>query len=139
MALVLSLQTASDTGQPIIQKMPKELRVRFIVTPSGNYSTGGDTLDLTTLFALAAGAPGASIPSAALPSEVRIWSARPAANPQTATYDYQFAPGTTLKNGTMQVFTGAAAQSGFAELAAAAYPAGVTGDTINGEACFPIP
>jgi hypothetical protein len=139
MSLAIAIQTSSDNAQPLIEKTPKLLRVRGIITPSGNYAAGGDTLDLTTIFALAAGAPGASLPTAALPVEVRIWSACPAATPQTHQYQYGFAPGTTLKNGTMQVFTGAAAQTALTELSAGAYPAGVTGDVILFEACFPVP
>lgn len=125
-------------GQPGIEKSAKFLHLFFQITASGNYATGGDTLDLTALFGTA-GLPGYSYPTASLPEKVEILSANPTATPQTNTFVYQYVPGTTLANGKFQVFTGAAAQTGLTELSAGAYPAGVTGDTIEAELTIPVP
>ena len=104
------------------------------------YVPGGDTLDLTQIYALASTAPGWNLPTIDLPLRVVIVSQRPkgAANNGNL-YLYEFAPGTTLQNGAMQVFTGAAAQTAPTELSAGNYPAGVTTDTIQAEAWFFMP
>lgn len=70
------------------------------------------------------------------PVSVRVFSKQPAGSGATALYVYNFNPGTTMANGKLQVFTGAAAQSGLAELADGAVPAGVSGDVIGFEAWF---
>ena len=44
-----------------------------------------------------------------------------------------------LNNGTMQVFTGAAAQAALTEMTAGNYVANVLNDTIIGEAFFAVP
>lgn len=74
------------------------------------------------------------IKSNEVPLKVSVFSAKAAGG--TALYVYSFAPGTTLANGKLQVFTGAAAQSALAELADGAVPAGVSGDTIVFDAWF---
>lgn len=127
-------------GQPLIEKGPKMLRlyVQLTLTNAVNYVTGGDTLDLTALFGTA-GLPGYSFPTASLPEKVEFQSVLPTSTPQTNTFLYQYVPGTTLANGKIQVFTGAAAQTGFTELSAGAYPAGVLADIIEGEIFIPIP
>lgn len=132
----LALRTASATGIVIGPEVgQKTFRVYFQFTLLGTYPTAGDTFDLGTLFALTAGGPGASFPTGSLPDDVRFRSVKtPGA---TALFEYHWAPGTTLANGKIQVFTGAAAQSGLAELSAGAYPAGVLADLIRGEAVFP--
>lgn len=132
----LAQQTASNTGQPIgIEDNHKTLRVWFTFKLTGNYPLHGDPLDLTLLFATTAGGPGASLPTGSLPIKVEFQSVL--SGGQTAAYIYQYSPGTTLANGTVQLFTGAAAQSGLTEFTAGAYPAGVLADTIQGEAIFP--
>lgn len=94
-----------------------------IAVAAGDYSTAGNTLDLS----------GLGVPSGVVPY-VRIWSKL---TPGAANlFIYSFAPGTTTANGKMQVFTGAAAQTALTELSAGAMPAGVTGDTIAFEAIF---
>ena len=137
MPLAVALQTVPETGQPVVERNQQTLRVFFKVTPSGDYPTGGDPLDLTQLFG-AGGIPGLTLPTRSLPLKVTLISAKPAAAPQTNMFVYNFAPGTTLSNGTMQVMTGAAAQTALTELSAGAYPAGVLADTILGEAVYPI-
>lgn len=132
----LALQTASSTGQPIgIEEGQKTFRVFFTFKLTGSYVAAGDTFDLTQLFALTAGGPGSSLTTGSLPIKVELQSIQsPGA---TNLFIYSFAPGTTLLNGKVQVFTGAAAQTALTELSAGAYPAGVTGDTIEGEVVFP--
>ena len=84
--------------------------------------------------------PGQVLPTFELPAKVEIQSVRPkgAANSGNL-FIYNYAPSTTLQNGTMQVFTGAAAQTALTELSAGNYPAGVTTDTIQGEGIFVQP
>jgi hypothetical protein len=137
--LTIAPQISSQTGQPLISKEGRIWKIRGIVTPTnvnsaGNanpYVAGGDLLDITTIMATLL---GQLLPTFDLPSLVEVISARPTAaaggSNNSALFQYGYAPGTTLKNGTLQVFTGAAAQSGLAELAAGNYPAGVLTDTI---------
>jgi len=93
----------------------------FGVVASGNYATGGDTLNFQ----------GVS------PLLVSPFQALQAAISGIAGFIYQFVQGTTQANAKMMVRTGAAAQAALTELNAGAYPAGVTGDTITGVASFP--
>jgi hypothetical protein len=146
--LAVALLASSQTNQQVVEKTPKLLHVLFTITPTnvdsaGNanpYVAGGDTLDLTQLFSLTSGAPGQVLPTFDLPVLVRILSARgKLATGYAGQFDYQFAPGTALNNGTMQIFTGAAAQSPMTELTAGNYPANVLNDTIIGEALFIVP
>jgi hypothetical protein len=146
--LTAEILASSSMLQPLQWKEGKIFKVLFTITPTnvnsaGNanpYVAGGDTLDLTQLVNLAGGAPGATLPTFELPAKVVIMSARPSgATGFAGLYEYQYAPGTTLKNGTMQIFTGAAAQSPLTELTAGNYPANVLNDTIIGEAYFVMP
>lgn len=131
----LRLRTSPNTSQPLSPEAhAKTFRVYFSFTLIGAYPTAGDPIDLTQLFNGTAAPPGFSLP-AALPEKVELQSVKtPGA---AALFLYQYVPGATLANGTVQTFTGAAAQSGLAELAAGNYPAGVLADTIEGEAIFP--
>ena len=140
MALSVKLQTSSQTGQPLWWKEGKIFKVLFIIAATVNYAAGGDVLDLTQLFNLASSAPGQNIPTFDLPVKVEIQSARLSGGANNANlFTYGYAPGTTLANGTMQVFTGAAAQTGLTELTAGAYPAGVLTDVIQAEVYFLVP
>jgi len=144
--LSVKLQTSSQMLQPIIRREGKLFKVNFVVTPTnvnspGNanpYVAGGDLLDLTQLFNLLSSSPGQVLPSFEFPLEVRLRS-QPNAPGPAALYVYRFCVGTALNNGTMQVLTGAAAQSGLTELAAGNYPAGVLADVIVGTAEFLMP
>lgn len=102
----------------------KEIKVYGTIVASGNYPTGGDTLNLlSATYNLGQGPPASS--------RVPIMGIILSVKANTAEFQYLYIAGTTQANGVMQIYTGAAAQSGLAELSAGAYPAGVTGDTIN--------
>lgn len=141
--LSVKIQQSSQTEQALQWKEGKMFKVLFTITPTnvnspGNanpYVAGGDTLDLTQLFSLLSTSPGQLLPTFELSGKVEIQSNPPAPGPSTM-FQYRYCPGTTLSNGTMQVITGAAAQSGLAELAAGNYPAAVLADVIQGEAYF---
>ena len=144
--LTLEILQSSSMKQPLQWKEGKIFKVLFTITPTnvdsaGNanpYVAGGDTLDLTQLVNLAGGAPGATLPTFESVARVVIQS-QPAAPGAASCYEYRYCSGSALNNGTMQVFTGAAAQSGFTELAAGNYPAAVLADVIVGEAYFVMP
>lgn len=129
-------QTSSATGQPIgFDESQKTLHLWVTFKLTGSYPTGGDPFDITQFFTATAGGPGASIPTGALPLKVEFTSQKPTA--QTNLYVYNYLPGTTLANGTIQVYTGAAAQTGLTELSAGAYAAGILADVIQAEIVFP--
>lgn len=135
MSASAGLQAASGTGQPTVNKPvgSKTITAYFLLTLAGVYATGGDTLDLAAAF----NSPGMSLPVASLPLIVKIRSIKPTSSAQTNLFEYNYVPGTTLQNGKVQVFTGAAAQTALTELSAGAYPAGVLADVIEIEAVFP--
>jgi|SRR5579871_6411811 len=146
--LTVKVQTSSSMLQPLIWKTGKMFHVLFTITPTNvntgtnanPYVAGGDTLDLTGLVGLLGGLPGETLPTFELVAKVEINSARLAnATGFAGLYLYQYSPGTTLQNGTMQIFTGAAAQSPLTELTAGNYPANVLNDVIQGEALFVMP
>ena len=116
-----------------ITKSHNTFRMIGKVVASGNYPTGGDPFDFTKITYPIGQGP---LPVTGAPTAVEIYSQKTAASPQTNEMIYSFAPGTTQANGTMQVFTGAAAQTALTELSAGAYPAGVTSDVIVFEAIF---
>ena len=117
-----------------INKIQRDFIVRGTIALSGNYPTGGDTLNFfTAQFRL--GVDG--IKSSFAPSSLFIWSNQAQGAGTTSQYWYRGLIGTTAANCAIQVITGAAAQSGGAEFSAGAYPAGVTGDVIAFEAFFP--
>jgi len=144
--LSIKLQVSSQMAQPIIRREGKIFKVNFIITPTnvnspgnGNpYVAGGDTLDMTQLFNLLSSSPGQVLPSFETPIEVRLRS-QPNAPGPAAEFKYRFCQGATLQTCTMQVLTGAAAQSGLTELSAGNYPAGVLADVIVGTAEFLMP
>ena len=97
----------------------KKIWVVATVVLSGNYVSGGDTLNLAGI------APGV----AKLPIMSDIQSL--ASTAAQALNTYTFVPGATLATCKMRCFIGAAA-----ELAAGAYPAAATGDTIQLQLTF---
>lgn len=146
--LSVKLQPSSSMGQPLYWKTGKIFHVLFTITATnvntpGNanpYVAGGDTLDLTQLFSLLSSAPGNSLPTFETVAKCEVASFRPAGGASSANlFLYSFAPGTTLANGTLQVYTGAAAQTAPTELSAGNYPAGVLNDVIQGELMVVMP
>ena len=148
--LSVKLQASSQMGQPIFWKEGKIFKVLFTITPTnvnspGNanpYVAGGDTLDLTQLFNLLSSAPGQSLPTFEAVVKIEIQSNRPkggAGNGFLFFYEYAPDPAGSLSAGSLQVFSGAAAGPGLAELAAGNYPANVLNDVIQAEAYFFVP
>lgn len=81
------------------------------LTFSGSYTTGGDTLDFTPVMGL--------LPTSQAPVQVAAWS-------QGGTpFAYVPIQGSSFNNWKLKIF-----QAGGAEIAAGAYPAGVTGDIV---------
>lgn len=91
------------------------------------YSTGGNTMSFAGFD---------KIKSNEVPLMVRVKSAPAAGSGAANEFVYTFLPGTTMANGKLQIFTGAAAQTALTELSAGAVPSGVSGDTIVFEAWF---
>lgn len=87
--------------------------VIFSVVASANYAATGDTLNFNDQ----------KIKSRQIPDFVSIRG--------NNGYTYEYVRGTTIANGKMKVSTTANT-----ELAAGAYPAGITGDAIRGLAVF---
>ncbi len=115
--------TGSDKTQKII-------RAYFKVTVTvGNYTTGGIPLSLAPVVQ---GLP-VSIKGLIF---VHVESQQPAATVNTKAFYYQFCKGTTIANGTLQVY-GQTTSAGLTELTGGgATPSGVTGDIILGWADF---
>ena len=102
--------------------------VRGTLKFSGNYATHGDTLSFANVY---------GIQSRSVPLRVFVYEA-PAAGTSPSGYVYIFCPGTTNANGKLTVFTtGTASGDALNELAAGAYPAGITGAAVKFEAVFP--
>ena len=109
-----------------------DIGVKFVyvfgtITLSSNYATGGDTLDFTAMTkpigcpGIPASEHGSGIP---LPTTVSIYGKNG--------YGLGYVPGTTAANGKVKITT-----ASNTELAAGAYPAGLTGDVIYFQATFP--
>ena len=110
MALAINI-TSIETGE-------HSLYVFGTLTPSGNYSTGGDTLDFTTV----ASQIGAS------QAPLQVWVGGTTGD----AYAFVRAGSPTLANGKVKVNT-----ASNTELASGAYPARITGDAnIQIEAAF---
>jgi hypothetical protein len=108
MALAFTLVDTWDDGQRI--------HVAGTVAPSGSYTTGGDTLDLSQYPIVAATQP---------PIHGTAWM------DGLSGYDFVFSPGSAMNNGTVKVFQQAASSGAFAELAAGSYPGAIISDTIT--------
>lgn len=81
-----------------------------IAVAAGDYATGGNTLNLSTIGLNTSRPPSISA--------VDVFT-------RTSIYTYFYIPGTTLANGKLTVYDG-----GQVQLSAAATPAGVVADTI---------
>jgi hypothetical protein len=108
MALAFSLVDTWDDG--------KRIHVCGTVAASGNYTTGGDTLDLSEFPVVASTQP---------PTLGTGWM------DGLAGYDYVFSPGAAMNANKVKIFQQAATAGAFPELAAGAHPGAVTGDTIT--------
>jgi len=108
MALTFTLVDTWDDG--------KRVHVTGTIAASGNYTTGGDTLDLSQAPLIA---------STRAPIQGSAWM------DGLAGYDYVFTPGPAMSNGKVKIFAQGAAAGAFPELAAGAYPAAITADTIT--------
>ena len=94
----------------------KQVYVAGIVTASGSYTTGGDTLDLSTQ---------SYIPSAQLPKQASLFT-------QTGqVYNYAFIQGAALNSCKVKIYA-----AGGTELAAGAYPSAITNDIIAFSAVY---
>jgi hypothetical protein len=119
MSLAISITSVEPAGDKV--------RVLFNITPSGNYVTGGDTLDFTkaTQDANFIGAV-AMVPSSQAPVSLDVWDA-----------GGNIANGVFPSLGTTQANSKLKFTSAFnTELSAAAYPAAITGSKLQGEAIF---
>lgn len=116
MALAFTLVDSWDDG--------RRIHVAGTIAASGNYATGGDTLDLTPLESL-------GVPTTKSPIAGTAWM------DGLAGYDYVFAPGAAINSGKVKIFQQGSAAGAFAELAAGAYPAAITADTVTFYGIFP--
>ncbi len=108
MALTFSVVDTWDDG--------KRIHVSGTVTATGNYSTSGDTLDLSQIPLIASDQPPVQ---------------GTGGMDGLAGYDYIFYPGAAMNSNKVKVFQQGTAAGAFPELAAGAYPAGITADTIT--------
>ena len=113
MALAFTLIDTWDDG--------KRIHVAGTVAASGSYTTGGDTVDLSQFPIIGTTQP---------PIQGTAWM------DGLAGYDYVFIPGAALNSGKVKIFQQGSGAGAFAELAAAAYPSAITGDTITIYAIF---
>jgi hypothetical protein len=102
----------------VVDTSARRKTLRLLITPTGSYVTGGDTLDLTAIQN-----PGFldNAFCGTLPQDSALCNA-------PFGYNAEFIPGTTLKNGLLKFFGSAGA-----EIAQAAYPAGLLGDPVEYE------
>ncbi len=108
MALTFSIVDTWEDG--------KRVHVSGTVVASGNYTTSGDTLDLSQVPLIASDQP---------PVQGTAWM------DGLAGYDYVFVPGVAMNSNKVKIFQQGAAAGPFPELAAGAYPAAITADTIT--------
>ncbi|SRR5712691_4525489 len=96
-----------------IDNSGKTTYITVLLTFSGSYPTGGDTIDFTTVI------------GKAYLGKVFIAAKSPLYGYAAGTsgHSYGLIPGTTMANGKIKISTASAT-----ELPAAAYPAGITGD-----------
>lgn len=116
MALAFTLVDSWDDG--------RRIHVAGTVAASGNYTAGGDTLDLTPLEPL-------GVPTTQPPILGTAWM------DGLAGYDYVFTPGAAINSGKVKIFQDSGAAGAFAELAAGAYPSAISGDTVTFYGIFP--
>lgn len=101
-----------------VENTQKTLKRTLSITFSGNYTTGGDTLDLTAVTVSTQGSMSA-IKFHRLPFVYEL------GNPCAAGFGYELVPGTTLANWLLKVYRQDGSTGALAEIAQAAYPAAV--------------
>jgi len=116
MALAFTLVDSWDDG--------RRIHVAGTIVASGNYATGGDALDLSSIGA-------AGVPTTKPPIQGTAWM------DGLAGYDYVFSPGATINANKVKMFQQASGAGAFSELAAGAYPTAISGDTITFYGIFP--
>jgi hypothetical protein len=89
----------------------KRIHVSGTVAASGNYGTGGDTLDLSHFPVIG---------STQAPIQGATWL------DGLAGYNYVFSAGTALNNGKVKIFQQGTSAGAFPELASGAYPSAIT-------------
>jgi len=114
MALTFTLVDTWDDG--------RRIHVSGTVAASGNYTTGGDTLDLSQVPIIASTQP---------PITGTSWM------DGLSGYDYVFYPGTAMNSNKVKIFQQGSTSGAFPELAAGAYPGGIAADTITFYGIFP--
>jgi hypothetical protein len=120
MAIAVAVTSVDNTQNRLI--------VEGSLTLSGNYATHGDAIDFTGIDVIKSAQP---------PTRIDVYQA-PAAGVSAAGFVLLGVPGSAQNNNVLQVFeTGAALSGALAELAAGAYPAGLTGAAIKFTAYFP--
>lgn len=95
---------------------------------SGSYPTGGDTIDFTSIaFDATYTGPSQIIPTSQPPLSLGVWS-------EGGVINYVYSPiiGSAMNNNKLKI----GGTTYGTELAAGAYPAAITGDTIAFEASF---
>lgn len=120
MAIAVAVTSVDNTQNQLI--------VDGTLTLSGNYVAHGDAINLTGFDAIKA---------QSAPTRIEVYE-QPAAGVSASGFVLEGVPGTTQANGVLQVFeTGAAASNPLSEMAAGAYPAGLTGAVVKFRAWFP--
>ena len=121
MALITTITYISKSGG-------SQLRVGFKCVPSGNYTTGGDVLNLATAAQDAAFVGlAAAVEALGAPLALDVWS-----NNGNITTFYVPIAGTNPSNNKLKVATALGAEA----TGGAAYPASAIADIIVGEATF---
>ena len=120
-------QALANIGSTVIDNTRAMIIVKFTIAVTGSYATHGDTLSFSGFDDVKSNEP---------PLFVKIFET-PASGTSASGFVYEFIPGTTLANGVVQIFgSGASSGSALTELAAGAYPAGITGASLNCLAYF---
>lgn len=116
-----------NTPAPIDFTAGNQLIIYGTITLTGSYVAHGDTVSFLGFDVIKSSYP---------PIHVEVYET-PAAGVSASGFSFQFIPGTTQGNGVLQIFaTGTAAGDPSNELAAGAYPAGLTGAVIACRASF---
>ena len=123
MSIAIQITQMESSGQQIY--------LTFNLIATGNYSTGGDTIDFTKAVVATSNlnAQWAGIVEASLaPVNFTVWTAG-----GNLSRDYVGIQGAALNNSKIRMNT---TKGSTTELAAGAYPADVTADIIQGSATF---